>query len=146
MYCIFTRTHTHTHTHTHMYNKHTCTHTHTHTCVCRVQETDAREREEMRRVEEEESRRRTIPLPLTDDDESINDFIFDNIEDYYEDIENFPPPPPSLTGLPPPLVYGEPFNDDYEDIECLVIDTGMATVKVCRPHPLCVCVYHPPPL
>ena len=51
------------------------------------------------------------------------------------------PPPPSLMGLPPPLVYEE-FTEDYEYIESLVIDTGMATVKV-RSHTPSVCVSPP---
>ncbi len=70
--------------------------------LCRVYECDARERAERERAEEE-ARNRPIP------------------------------PPPPLTGLPPPLEYDDE-NKEYDfmfdDYESVVIDTGMATVKV----------------
>ncbi|XP_064404134.1 protein mono-ADP-ribosyltransferase PARP4-like isoform X3 [Halichondria panicea] len=74
----------------------------------KVQETDARERAERQRAEEE---------------------AWTSIDDEYGYCLMTPiPPPPSLMGLPPPLVYEE-VTEDYEYIESLVIDTGMATVK-----------------
>ncbi len=110
--CVYFYPHTHTHTHTHP---------HTHTHACRVQETDARERAERQRAEEE---------------------AWTSIDDEYGYCLMTPiPPPPSLMGLPPPLVYEE-VTEDYEYIESLVIDTGMATVKV-RSHTPSVCVSPP---
>lgn len=69
---------------------------------CSVVEANAREEEEMARAQEEAERRI--------------------------------PPPPSLAGLPPPMEYDEVLFGDLDDLEdemeSIVIDTGMATVKV----------------
>ena len=65
-----------------------------------------------------------------------------------EEAERRIPPPPSLAGLPPPMDYEEVSFDNLDDeLEGIVIDTGMATVKVqciqslCNSRDINVCLY-----